>query len=429
MEAIKAIKYIYLCLTVLAVLVAASTTLSLWDLLPGICLMWTLYLSFAFGNQIAKRTNSLAGNLLYIAQIEGTSSKSFIFKHKFIFGCLALCFSYAITYFYTGQTILSTIQNTLKGVNLYSLYQTHYREHNIVVFSINKLPFIFMNFGLDFLLIYSYIGILNKKISKPTIQEIIYLTTLAFSFLIFGFARGTNFEVFEFTLLILFLMLLKKKNGSTMKKIPIKTIILIALTCVLAVAAFYVVISIRMPAKPYYTVSQEMCYDPNDILSRLLPDLAYMITRLSQYFTFGIFYTSTFISKVWISSPIVFMGGAFPFGLNLAGITPVTSTINQIIDQSSNWIPDVIGFWSSLGLMGELVLVFFLGNMSKKLENKSDIVSMMGVYLITLQMFSFPIGNFLIVSSANKLITVTVIGILVLRKLSILKDGLLCRKK
>lgn len=421
MEAIKAIKYIYLCLTLLAVLVVTSTTLSLLDLLPGIILMWVLFLVFALGNQIARKKYISTRNLLVNDQIEAKTSKPYILKHKFIFGCMALGFSYAITYFYTGQTFYSTIQNTLNGINLYSLYQTHHIVHNIGVFSIKKLPFVFMNFGLNFLLIYSYIGILYKKNCKPTIREIIYLTTLAFSFLIFGFARGTNFEAFEFALLILFLLLLKKKNGKIIKKIPKKTMILIMVTCSLALLAFYLIISIRMPAKPYYTVSREMRYDPNDILSVVLPDLAYMITRLSQYFTFGIFYTSTFLSKIWIASFIAFAGGFFPCGLAYAEIAPVTSTMNKIIDQSSNWIPDVIGFWNSVGLMGECVLVFFLGNILQKLEKKADIVSMMGVYLIILQMFSFPVGNFLIVSSANKLMTVSVIGILVLRKLSVTK--------
>ena len=77
-----------------------------------------------------------------------------------------------------------------------------------------------------------------------------------------------------------------------------------------------------------------------------------------------------------------------------------------MIDIGVRWQPDAIKIVNYVGHIGLLMLCFLMGALIKKTnttEGRKPIVELTN-FMILLQMISLPVGNFVSISSANRLI-------------------------
>ncbi len=412
MNSKKTLLIIYLGISCLTILMIGSTTANLWQVIPGLVFVWFMYFVYCLGYNTSKTSYSPPKSI--------TDNLEFPFitkmlQHRLL--VLIICFicSIAVTKYYTGQTLVTLTQNLLQQKSLYAMYQAHFAANNISSFSIAKIPFVLMNYILNILVLLSFINliIISKKID---FKSVIYLILLSVSYLQYGLARGTNFELFLWVFLLIhcFRYRIHYHKISVRLSRKIKIIILI-----LAVSVFLVFqYSVGIRYKSFgYTISREIQFDPNEIIPSISQDIGLIVCKLSQYFGFGLFYTSAFFRHVLFDSIKNMICYLFPFASTVLGYTPST-LVNQHIDQSSNWVPDIVGWFGKYGLFLTTLFIFLIGYVSKICTNKKDIIHIALYHLLLLQMFSLPIGNFVVVSSANRLILITLIGLLIWKKFS-----------
>lgn len=404
MKNVKLIKYFYILLSVFLILAIAVTTLTFTDIAIGLIVMWFLYFALIAGYKIKNKEPQI---------INRKSEKYFYKDKKVLFSILSILFSISAVYFYTGQTPISVILNILNGNSTYFQYQEYFLNNNIGQFTISKIPYILMLFFLNTNLVFSFIDITIRH--KPNKFEIIYLIIISVSSLYVGLARGTNFELFQYVILLLFCIFNQKK------KIDAKKIGIIILILMLSIFIYSQVIFQRGTIG--YYVSNEIRLDYSSLLVELLPGFSRLITVMSGYFAFGFFHTSTFINKIWLSSFETLLLGLIPLGFRYLGITQLNYYMSNFIDLSVCWEPDISTFLYLFGVLGVFILVVFLGHQLKNIEyyinnTVNNTIYYVICYLIFMECFSLPIGNFLVISSSNKLMLIFSIILFLRRKSS-----------
>ena len=403
----KILLFIYLGITCLTILMIGSTTATLWQVLPGLLFAWFMYFLFCLGYNTKKTSQSARDNIEFPFIIK-------VLRHKLLILVLCIICSIAITKYYTGQTPITLIQNLLQHNSLYASYQLHFAANNIGSFSISKIPYVLMNYILNILVVMSFINtiIISEKIN---FKSVIYLILLSASYLLYGFARGTNFELFLWAFLLIFCLLYRSHYHGINIHLSKKTKIIILLLAVSSFLVFQYSVGIRYKSFGY-AISKEIRFDSNEIIPSISQDMGLIVCKLSQYFGFGVFYTSAFFNYVMFYNVKNMVFYMFPFASTVLGGTPSTF-VNQYIDQSTNWVPDIVGWFGKYGLILSIVFIFLFGYVSKICSNKKDIVHIALLYFLLMEMFSLPLGNFVVVLSANKLICVTLIGLLIQKKL------------
>ena len=387
MNVIRITKYYYISLTIFLIFAINSTTLDFSDVYPAMFIMWINFIMLYFGYYLKINTK---------LSLDNKPIKFYFERKKILIIIITVFFSLAAVYFYTGQTLFSTIKNLMAGNSLYFMYQKYFQVNQIAEFSIKKIPYIFMLFFIEVAVIYSYIYLLVIKINT-TLKEKMFLLILSFAFLFVGLARGTNFELFQFIILIVFVIMARKNR----KNMNIKMLFFLSILIVFVLIIFSFIISSRGDVG--YFISQEIRYDPNELFSHVSPAVSLLISKLVGYFGFGFYYVTTFISKIWLSSSANFILGIIPFGLS--GVN-LREKIEGYIDLSVCWIPDVAGFINIFGLTGLFLICFFIGRFLKYINiynNSKNSLTQMINFWILVQMVSLPVGNFIITSSANKL--------------------------
>jgi len=315
---------------------------------------------------------------------------------------LSICFSIMVTNYYTGQTPFSIIDNISNNISLYYEYQTYFRDQQRGAFSLTKLPFIFMAFYIKLLLFYSYITLFIFK-SKLNKFDIIYLFLISIAHIYFGIARGTNFEYFELTVLIIFIILIKYSGKY---KFSIKLLLKVGILISCMIFLFYSIIKERGVSLNYY-ISRDVFFDQKGIVSTILPFLSFIVIMIYSYFGFGFYYISSYINYIWFESGTNIFLGLLPFGFKSINNNSLKYLMNNIVDMGARWHPDIIFIIERFGYLGLLLFCFFLG-MFAKCKDKSPIVYLTN-FMIFLQMISLPVGNFISTSSSNKLIVMTLI--------------------
>jgi len=390
---VKIIFNIYIVLTIYILLAISLTNLSIVDIIPAIIFIWILFSFFCLGFLLPKEkkyhlvTNSNYYNWLIL---RNKKTLTLIILLSFTSSLLS-------SNFYTGQTVLSVMENLVNNVSLYSLYQDYFLQNNLAQFSIEKIPYIFLMFVNKFLLLYSFFSFVLLK-NKLSLFDKFYLFLIFTSYIFFGLSRGTSFEFFESFLLIIILFSIRLKS----KKLKIKSFFVLASISALIIFIFNFGITSRGFAISKY-ISSEIYYEDNFFFSNFIGNL---IILFFGYFGFGFYYISKFLSNIWFSSFTNFFLGFFPLGIQSLTHSSISNQMTNLIDMGARWHPDSIGFMNNYGFIGIFVFLVFLGFFTRFLTwnitlHKYTLLSYISFYFILLQMVSLPIGNFIFTSSSN----------------------------
>ena len=409
MSILKIIKKVYVLYSILIILSMSCTSLNLMDVLPGLLIMWICFFMYFLGYISRKKYNIVIFNNSFDNNwlIKGNKNK------LFFIGLLSIISSILVVRFYTGQTPISVFRNLANGASLYSVYQNYFRENQIGVFSLTKIPFIGMQIFLKFILVYSYVSYGLFK-SKIYLYEKFYLILITISIIFIGIARGTSFEFFELFILFLLITFFKFEKKKMTSKI-LKKYILIILLGGIMVFVFYYGITLR-EVKFDFKISNDIYYNPDGLLPRISNFLSIIIITLFGYFGFGFFYMSRYVRDIWFASIENFIAGFIPLGIRAFSSQSIRDQMRFLIDMGARWHPDIAGIIDLGGFIGLLMFSFSIGMFSRFLKNQSEagkenILVYITYYFILLQMISLPIGNFIIASSANKFI-VTILTII-----------------
>lgn len=402
MNVTKIIKLFYLGYTVYMILVINTTSVTFLEILPSIIFMWINYFFYIAGfyvkTNIKKSSNNIASN--QIKQSWLLNSSKFGLGIILLFTILSSIISVK---YYTGQTPIGVIRSLTSNESLYYQYQFYFKEQGLAILSIMKIPYILMLFFVKFIFYYSFVSFLIIK-DKISYFEKMYILFIGLSFAYIGIARGTNFEFFEIVMMIIFVILNRSKN---IKKVQVKQVFWIGLIITSMIFVFYTVISARGVQFDNY-ISRDVYYDSEALIPQILPSLSFVVVILYGYFGFGFFYISKYISEVWFDSPSNIIAGIIPNGFMLLENSTIQEIMHDIVDMGVRWDPDMIGIINLIGYIGLLSLVFCLGAFSRLIINRNGKTGavLLTNYIILIQMVSLPVGNFVFLSSASKLIVV-----------------------
>lgn len=392
------IKKIYLFFTIFSILTTFVTNTDLFDVIPAIILMWITYFIFAFGYgkdniiKYEKKDKSFFSRL-----IEKIMSK------RIMVLLIAIVFSILISYFYTGNTPANILKSLLNGNSLYYQYQAYYKSADISTFSFAKIPYILMNATLNLLFISSVINIIIKK-EKIVFKDIVFLILITASFLYFGLSRGTNFELFEIGCIYLYSIVMRFKILNV--RINKKSYIFLIVVAIIGMTIFLNTFDIRGASGEYIT--NEIHYDSTKALPSIAPNFSHSISKLTSYFGFGFFYTTAFFTRLIPGDSNALLYSFVPCGFQLFEKITLIEKMKLFINNGVNWKADIVWLIGLVGFFGLIIVFYFLGKLSKSFFVKSiaydDYIYHIANYYLFLQMFSFPIGNFIRTSSANLLV-------------------------
>lgn len=409
---VKLLRWYYIFLTVLVLL--APLKYSFWQFLPSLMLLWISYFVFKLG--------CIKGIKVPVKSVKSDSNAP-LAKWFFVFTIGMLIFIPLYVRFYTGGNLgilaLGFYSNVGTDSN-YQEYQRYFVENNLDQFSLSKLPYI-VGYGLTKLLFYffvfAYIGF-SKKISKVSISLIVVLFLL---YSMVGMARGTSFENFELLILLMFATLTRAKivqNQNFYNKSQLANLLIIV---VLIGGAFVINKSLRSDGDALGNLSgptSTLMYDSSSLIMDIIPSIGKIALSFSGYFVFGLYYTSELFWKIWLNSTIGLSDMIIPFGAPyIDGLTSYRLELESLgVDCGACWSPDISGFAFYLGLPLIFVLIYLMGIMSGKAYNKTlknlDVGYCMVLYLIVYEMISLHVGNFLVISSSNKIMLLAVIMII-----------------
>ncbi|WP_122645541.1 hypothetical protein [Enterococcus mediterraneensis] len=398
----KIVGFFYALYTIFIFLIISITSLEFWNIFPSILLMWLIFSFFVLGGTAKKREYKEKKEFKVISWL--ACQPNYIFLFLII---ISILFSFLVVRFYTGQTFLTVINNLKNGISNYAQYQKHFSENQISEFSISKLPFIFMMAFVKFNLFYgSFSLVLNSdKTQKMKFIKILYLISGAFSYLYIGIARGTNFEMFEFVVLIIALIFLKNRT----QKINLKKLLFMSIIIFMSVLIFIEVISQRGGSRVItYYISRDVSYNPDSVVARYFPRLVILLISVYDYFGFGFFYGAVFLNSVVFTSLSNFLIYLLPFFPKIFNKLSSSEQMRNLIDIGTKWNPDQYVFIANFGIICLFIVTFILGIIMRHQRQRFNGViltsDMLINFLILLQMISFPIGNFIMVSSSSKII-------------------------
>lgn len=354
----------------------------------------------------------LGSKLSFKVRTNATLQSECFFKKRRYALLLILIQTFASIYagqFYTGLSFLEALNNLMLGDSNYSLYQQYFMDSGLKSFSPDKILPILSNFFVKFIFIYIlyfYLVHRNKRIDFC----IVFLSALPM--IIMSAFRGTNFELFEvFVALICAFYIKSKLTGGVF---PLLKLLLFG-----AFLIFIYVIQILLRYKFEYNIScnNEFCYNYSSILHSVFPPIASTFYKLSGYFYFAPDYMAR-----WF---IYFIDE----NLLLTTILPGSDLLYHYegkwlcIDNlrcGPTWAPDFEIYVYIFGLPATYFMITIFSSFQHLLARTAFInfIDFLGFYLITLQFFAFPVGNFLFVSSANKLLMILFIALYLLRFLS-----------
>lgn len=409
---IKLIRWYYIFLTACALL--APLNYSFFQFLPSFFLLWLSYFVFKAGSVKGLRRNVRPITIKQPVDL----SKLFFF---FTLGMIVFIPLYVK--FYTGGNLAALALGFYSNVGTdsnYQEYQRYFMENGLDQFSLSKLPFI-AGYGLTKLLFYffvfAYIGF-TKKLSKGIVALIAILFLLYF---MVGMARGTSFESFELLILLLFSTLVRAKIINNKNFYSREQMVRVIAVVALIGTAFIVAKSLRSGEESLDGLegpTSTLAYDSSSFIMAVFPLIGKIALSFSGYFTFGLYFTSELFWKIWMGSINGFFEMLCPF------IAPLLEDmgsyrfelISMGVDCGACWDPDISGFSFYLGLPLLFILIYKLGILSAKAYNKTvvnhDVGNCLVLYLVVYEMISFHVGNFLVISSSNKIMLLAVIFII-----------------
>lgn len=400
MDILKIVNRVYIIYTIYIILSMSTTTLNLIDILPAVLIMWICYFMFMLGFKNSKQYAKI--------QIRDSTTNNWLIRQKkkklFFIGMISLILSSLAVNFYTGQTPVSTLQTLINGQSLYLDYQNYFKVNRVGELSLTKIPYIGILIYLKFILIYSWVSLVLLK-NKLYTYEKIYLLMITISSIYVGVARGTSFEFFELLILYFFVTFSKSDNNKMTLGTSKKFLFLFFLVCIM-IFIFYSGISAR-GMEFNYKISRDIYYNPDGILPTISKLLSSVVILLFDYFGFGFFYISRFVSDIWFVSLENFIAVFIPKGISIISSQSIPDQMQFSIDMGARWHPDLGIMINSWGILGVLIFSFLMGMFSCYLKKQfelgiENILVYITYYFILLQMIALPVGNFVRVSSANK---------------------------
>jgi hypothetical protein len=394
----------YLFLTLLALF--ASISISISELVMGLILLWFIFICFWGG----------CSTKLYRSYDIPDFSDHRNQTKKAPLALLTLGSVIASLYaakFYTGNSASEIIAVIRSHGSLYNQYQNYFAAHDLAVFSLAKIPAIFSLFYLKIAALYGfiYVIVLSPKINW---LHCVYVLIISAATLFFSMARGTSFELFELMLLLLFSMAMRRFMQHQ-KGLSLRAKILLFALASIVLAAYSYNISARYAFGEVSSCSTyELCFSDSTLFAQLSIALAKLSFKLSSYFTFGLFYTSKFIEDFWLSSLSHFISLLLPFASLYDSELSSRLLCGISLDCGAAWVPDVVNYLLYLGLILLLMLAFSMGILVNYLLRNAlrqkKFLDLCALYFIFLVFVSPQIGNFITVSSSNKL-TILFVGL------------------
>jgi hypothetical protein len=404
---VRLIKYFYFALTMLVLI--CPVRIPLFQFVPGLILMWGLFFMFIFGTKFKFTFEKCNRDSVIV------NNKSFLYL---IVSILYLIFYPFYIKYYTGSSAYESILSLSKGISNYGLYQQNFQDSNLGAFSFSKLPFILGHGVLRFIFIVLVFRAISFK-ENTTLIEKISISFMSITIVIVGISRGTSFELFELFLIFLFAFTSKKYLRDNKERLQIKTLFKIVVIAAVLIYYFFYNINIRMGDSFDYLDLPD--FDKGAYIYIISKPIALVLYSLYGYFLFGLYFNSTAILNLWITSFSGFISVLIPNGIKKIGIdNNYREFVGKIIDLGAMWNPDSSVYIDSYGIIFTLIFIFLIGKFSNIIFRKisSNLAALCLLFFIFYIFVSMPIGNFISSSSAN---IISIILALICYKFNLLK--------
>lgn len=403
------IRSYYIFLTILIIVVPLKY--SIIEFSPSLIIMWGSYFCFKKGTKNKQsNSSSIDPTFYHNASKDRYVDRTFIFFTLFLIAFIPLYIQ-----FYTGSTIQATIISFSSGTGSdsnYGMYQQYFADKNLEVFSFDKLPYIVLN-GISkvvFWFFCIYYFAYNRRFTKKTILSFV---TIYILFFLSGVSRGTSFENFELLVITVFAILTSQKMKYGIDSFSHKQ--LVALGSILVLAGVYFVFSKSLRYDDYSAVAlmgptSTLKFDPDAWIMSIIPSIGEAALSFSGYFVFPMYFTSEVFWNIAVPSVEGLLSFILPIMAPLTYNDPgaYRFTLERMgVDCGACWNPDVTTIIYYLGLPIYFVLSYLLGRIAVKQYNKGlnkkNIANTLLLFIISYEMLSLPVGNFLVISSANKI--------------------------
>lgn len=394
----KVVLYFYCFLTLLAFI--NGTQLDFLDCVPGLVLMWIAACVFLAGSR---------GKSHYTKP--GLSRALFTMESSSLFNLLLVCLLSVLwpeyVQFYTGMTVREAISNYLSGSSTYMLYQAYFAERGLMLFQVEKVPFVLLGGVMKFF----FIVVTLRSIC---FQRKVHWLNLAVvgcfcaNYAILAMARGTFFEYFEILCLLFFAILLRSFRINGVVRVSKKTMVVAGVLLFFATSFFIYNMSQRFAdgAMRIGNPVEKLDSDPSSFLAQYLPPLADGTTALAGYFSFGLYFVSLCFYTIWMTDVSAMFSTMLPMGFEslYAGVSTHRELIERHTYCGASWTPDVIVYIEKIGLPLALFVVFLIGSFGRRLSSSAQLRSLPSavlLYYVFIFMISLPVGNFISSSSSN----------------------------
>lgn len=414
----KMVQLFYIIYTIYSLIICGITDIDFIYTLPALVVMWMLYLIFHIGMSSTKKHID-EGEMELNKDISKRKIKAYI-----IFDIISMVLAVIAVRFYTGQNPLSVVQMLRSGESLYNSYQLYFINSGIAGMGIKKLPFVFMLFYVKINLVFMVITNF-ATVKKIRLRNIFVMFLAVLPHIYVAISRGTNFEYYELLILIVFCILTRVKGRLTFEKVGkkvMKSLIICFIAGILMVVVYCNTLSARGYELNYY-ISEDIAYDANSLISTVFPTFSFICLNMYSYLGYGLFYISAFLYTSLEKSIFTILVCLVPNGYSIVYGDTIDSTMKSILDVGVRWTPDFISMMDSMGLIVIILILFVMGRLTRcrMISYEERIVGLMLNYFILLQMLSFPVGNFIMSSSANKISVVLLCGWYIVNKKFIVK--------
>ena len=405
MNTVRLIGIFYLTYSIYTLFIVSFSDYKLYHAFFGLLIVWLSYLFFVFGFNSFKEKDRPLSKFYQTNDVSFPLSDINSWNPIKFFLIVVITWIFAIltTKFYTGRNFISVISGLGGGEGAYYAYQNYFAENNLNSFSVNKIPYILMNAFLVIILIWSSLSTFIAS-SNPWWKKICVLAIIL-AYLYFGASRGTNFEVYIVFILFVFYLFQKMQNKDQMKKC-------LYVICMFLSAVFIVLIyQNRIDDRGVvsdYTICPEIHYDPSSFIGENFPWLAQMLISFFSYLGYGIYCIGTSIGDICFNSAFSCFISLIPGGFYFLGDYSLVELIHQNVIIQARWIPDTLQFVGSFGWILYFVFVYFMGRILKNIMTGMypQLLKLVFQLVLLIEMLSLPVGNFLMVSSSNKIMVV-----------------------
>ena len=394
MNIINNTRYFYLFYTIYTLFIVSVSTYDLSDAIVGILMIWIVFAAFHLGYS---KNNRSYGNNQYIRNNKKWYPLSNIDSWKgywyVLLGIANIVFAFLAARFYTGRGPLAIIRGVLTSENSYNIYQRYAKEADVSALTIGKIPYILMLVFCFSMLFWGCVGILLSE-KKKRVSQYFFVLCAILGTLLFGSARGTNYELYIVFVVIVY-CILKKQKRDYFKNIKWKKLLLIAIIGVCLVSAFIRTVELRGVVFTNQ-ICQEIRFKPESFFAKTFPNFTTVALAPFAYIGWGIFVIGHTTNTIIFGSVSNFFYAITPLGFSYLSDNTIDSIIRSNMAVGTRWIPDYFSFLATFGWILFIVIVYFFGRVVKDATSNRYpvLLSRLMEILVFLEMLSIPVGNF-----------------------------------